>query len=605
MPCSVPFHEVFEDVLESGFSFVAANLAHPRCCIEAHRRAEMVPFSIADRVMSSRNWELGVVGVISPWIDIDSDDETLAALSEQELRAELNYFDYLCVAGIMLELRKPCVNLARFLNGYLLQSMKSRNMKVYVRVPLLASADDVDPWEWWSLLMNMCDQQVNISAVIEIGVDLPDDSKIVDRWCGEMVEAIYVKQNVFTSGTRSDQPQMSLAHVRLLEKMFDHVDHVFVECEDPLADTGGGSSYADTINRIWQHFRSLGKPYRIYEHYRDVVQIPLEPLGDNLRSETYEVFEGDRVKYRMYEEAFEKAVLDRYAGNLAESIVVMVVGAGRGPLVSVVLKVLAALRMKGTEVYAIEKNPNAVVSLSHANATHWSNRVKVIEGDMRSMDLPVKADIMISELLGSFGDNELSPECLDGAMHLLKEDGISIPCCYESFVSPAHAAKVMSQMASLAGSKGRADFVSFETMIVAKLHSHFVVSPPKSVFRFVHPNRDKLSNSRHKRILFEASMDCVLGGFAGYFRATLYDDICLSTVPEDHTPNMESWFAMWIPLQHPIQLRKNDTIELHIWRFSTQEKVWYEWSVTRPVLTCVHNPNGRTSHIRLFSSEIP
>ena len=31
-----------------------------------------------------------------------------------------------------------------------------------------------------------------------------------------------------------------------------------------------------------------------------------------------------------------------------------------------------------------------------------------------------KVDILISELLGSFGDNELSPECLDGAMRLLK-----------------------------------------------------------------------------------------------------------------------------------------------------------------------------------------
>lgn len=31
-----------------------------------------------------------------------------------------------------------------------------------------------------------------------------------------------------------------------------------------------------------------------------------------------------------------------------------------------------------------------------------------------------KADIVISELLGSFGDNELSPECLDGALHLMK-----------------------------------------------------------------------------------------------------------------------------------------------------------------------------------------
>jgi len=39
---------------------------------------------------------------------------------------------------------------------------------------------------------------------------------------------------------------------------------------------------------------------------------------------------------------------------------------------------------------------------------------------MRHVVLPELADILISELLGSFGDNELSPECLDGAMRFLK-----------------------------------------------------------------------------------------------------------------------------------------------------------------------------------------
>jgi type II protein arginine methyltransferase len=39
---------------------------------------------------------------------------------------------------------------------------------------------------------------------------------------------------------------------------------------------------------------------------------------------------------------------------------------------------------------------------------------------MRSLALPESADIVVSELLGSFGDNELSPECLDGAMRFLK-----------------------------------------------------------------------------------------------------------------------------------------------------------------------------------------
>ena len=45
----------------------------------------------------------------------------------------------------------------------------------------------------------------------------------------------------------------------------------------------------------------------------------------------------------------------------------------------------------------------------------------------------VQADIIVSELLGSFGDNELSPECLYDAQHLFKEDAISIPSSYPSY----------------------------------------------------------------------------------------------------------------------------------------------------------------------------
>jgi protein arginine N-methyltransferase 5 len=50
----------------------------------------------------------------------------------------------------------------------------------------------------------------------------------------------------------------------------------------------------------------------------------------------------------------------------------------------------------------------------------WKDQVELFFGDMRTLDLPQKVDILISELLGSFGDNELSPECLDGAARLLK-----------------------------------------------------------------------------------------------------------------------------------------------------------------------------------------
>lgn len=38
------------------------------------------------------------------------------------------------------------------------------------------------------------------------------------------------------------------------------------------------------------------------------------------------------------------------------------------------------------------------------------DQVTLIHGDMRELDINFKADIIVSELLGSFGDNELSPE---------------------------------------------------------------------------------------------------------------------------------------------------------------------------------------------------
>ena len=50
--------------------------------------------------------------------------------------------------------------------------------------------------------------------------------------------------------------------------------------------------------------------------------------------------------------------------------------------------------------------------------------------------------MLVSELLGSFGDNELSPECLDGAQRFLKPGGVSIPQSYTSYLAPITASKL-------------------------------------------------------------------------------------------------------------------------------------------------------------------
>ncbi|CAM9602939.1 unnamed protein product [Sphacelaria rigidula] len=160
---------------------------------------------------------------------------------------------------------------------------------------------------------------------------------------------------------------------------------------------------------------------------------------DNLESQTYEAFEKDPVKYSQYEKAVVKALEEVPADK---TTVLMVVGAGRGPLVQASLKA-GKTAGRSLKVYAVEKNPNAVITLrNRVVMDKWEN-VTIVAKDMRQWEPTEKADILVSELLGSWGDNELSPECLDGAQRFLKPGGISIPQEYTSYVAPMSSHKVM------------------------------------------------------------------------------------------------------------------------------------------------------------------
>lgn len=121
-----------------------------------------------------------------------------------------------------------------------------------------------------------------------------------------------------------------------------------------------------------------------------------------------------------------------------------------------------------------------------------------MHADMRAWKPTLLADILVSELLGSFGDNELSPECLDGAQKFLKPSGISIPCQYTSYLSPITAHRVWTDIDSHDSLK------QFETPFVVRLHRFSVIAPRKPVFVFSHPNHDEIiENERYATLSFK------------------------------------------------------------------------------------------------------
>ncbi|KAK8250993.1 arginine N-methyltransferase-like protein [Phyllosticta capitalensis] len=213
--------------------------------------------------------------------------------------------------------------------------------------------------------------------------------------------------------------------------------------------------------------------------YQDYLQAPLQPLTDNLESITYEVFEKDPIKYEWYERAIEAALKDWAAlkkptSSADGAVVVAVVGAGRGPLVT---RALRASKNSGVRIqaWAVEKNPNAYVLLQRHNRDSWNGAVTVVKSDMRYWRGPHRedgtnghVDIMVSELLGSFADNELSPECLDGVQHVLNPThGISIPQSYTAHLTPASAPKLHADVTT----RSIMDSTAPETPHVVMLHA--------------------------------------------------------------------------------------------------------------------------------------
>ncbi|KAK6059155.1 Pex2 / Pex12 amino terminal region [Cooperia oncophora] len=225
---------------------------------------------------------------------------------------------------------------------------------------------------------------------------------------------------------------------------------------------------------------------------------------------------------------------------------------------------------------------------------------------------------ILSQILSSpsclalFGDNELSPECLDGITPLLKPSTISIPQKYTSFVAPIMSLYMHQQIRFCGASywnrglpgHGRIgpelqfdgsyrqnypqgeQVASMDQIYVAFLRQYCNLAEPKSVFTFVHPNFDNQSNERSASISFEMDRPADLMGFAGYFHMNLYKDITLSIVPSTYSDDMISWFPAIIPLRELYRVLPGEKVTLNIERKVDDGGVWYEWFIHHTLSYC-------------------
>ncbi|KAK7868278.1 hypothetical protein R5R35_013873 [Gryllus longicercus] len=614
--CSVPdIRSSLTVASEAGYNFVCFPIVHPRFkreFIGGKCKGRDGPFTRSDLILPGSDWNTLIVGKISSYIDVDCLVPAQRKQYEAAFIQELQYASHLCLPAVMVSLHGLNItNLARLLNNKI---QSNCSYQIWVHVPMECPSvgsknyylnendgsekeDVLKPctWNWWRKFHSLANWESKLGLALEITSDIPTEEEII-RWMGEPIKCILISTAVFITN-KSGYPVLSRAHQALVKTLASLDVQVVIK---GAIRHGQIKYYQQYLEHLWQNPLHSDPLQAFARGYEDYLQCPLQPLMDNLESQTYEVFEKDPVKYNEYQRAIYCALLDRVPFEEKENAVqvVMVVGAGRGPLVRASLNAAQKADRK-IRIYAVEKNPNAVVTLQAQQKEVWGDQVTVVSCDMRDWKAPEKADILISELLGSFGDNELSPECLDGAQSFLKDDGISIPCSYTSYLCPVQSSKLYSEV-RLCKEKDKHPLHPFESPYVVHLQNKFQLSPPQTLFSFHHPNRDEIiDNTRYECRSYKVNQDAVLHGFSGYFETVLYKNITLSILPETYTKGMFSWFPIFFPIREPVHVKGGDTLEVHFWRCISKKGVWYEWCVTQPVPGPIHNPNGRSYIIGL------
>lgn len=288
--------------------------------------------------------------------------------------------------------------------------------------------------------------------------------------------------------------------------------------------------------------------------YCDIIIDPLQPLRDNLDPTVYAQFEKDTKKYSQYEKAIKLALKPT-------SKSVLVAGPGRGPLVQMVVE------MSFAKITAVEKNPQCIDILKERNAHEWLDRVEIVHQDAR--EVCGKWDLVVSEMLGSFGCNELSPEVLNGFSPTV------IPESYTSYIRPIYSPMVPRQY-----------FVPF----LAHFSVFYSISDPMPCWTFRHPT----NNSMQKKAVlkFVATFDEYINAFEGTFSAVLFQNVVISNQQETSS-YVPSWFPMIFPVEKTrLEKKKEYTVEFE--RKTSSENVWYEWQF----LGKRYNQDGHSHSIR-------
>ena len=99
------------------------------------------------------------------------------------------------------------------------------------------------------------------------------------------------------------------------------------------------------------------------------------------------------------------------------------------------------------------------------------------------------------------------------------------------------------------------------------------MAAPHQLFKFDPPKLCSSPEERFSRASFSVRADSILHGFALFLECQLYKDIKVSNL-QLNAAETQGMAPVFLPLVTPVQLVKDDKLEVEVWRIAGPRRLW-------------------------------
>ncbi len=252
--------------------------------------------------------------------------------------------------------------------------------------------------------------------------------------------------------------------------------------------------------------------------------------------------------------AYRKAIFE----TVKKGDIVIDMGAGLGILT------FFALAAGASKVYAIEMRDSIHLARRIAEKNGLSSKIVFLNENSRNVTLPEKADVLISETLGSFAIEENTIEyTIDARERLLKEGGRMIPEKLKMFLAPVevpHIRKKMERWKDVYGvdfSPALDDMT--RKMLVEEIRTEDFLAEPDV---YMEIDLSTITTpSIAETVVFKALRAGTLHGFSGWFAATLSPSVTIDTSPRSPKTH---WAQAFFPVKEPVNVNPSSIMAINM-----------------------------------------